>query len=73
MEKLRGQLVCLIIKASRYSLLFLFFSHFIFLNAEHFKSKWMGFFPNTVLPSNFEKYYLEPLSNPGKKLTLKKM
>lgn len=72
MEKLKVQLDCLKIKVLRYSLLFLF-SHFIFLDTECFKSKWMGFFPNTVLPRNFEKYYSEPLSNPGKNLTLKKM
>lgn len=51
-----------------------FFSHFIFLDAECFKSKWIGvFFSNTVLPSNFEKYYPEPLNNPRKNLTLKEM
>lgn len=43
MEKLRVQLVCLKIKVIRHSLLFLF-SHFIFLDAECFKSKKNGIF-----------------------------
>jgi len=44
-----------------------------FLKCRMFQIKMDGVFSNTVLPSNFEKYYPEPLSNPGNKVTFKKM